>query len=88
MLTAFPDRLAEDPSAKYMSLSEYDVIIAIDPDWRELEEPQVKMLKDWPGLWSANNKGLTPQFAQVCYEDLKREREKDLKAWGATRTEG
>jgi len=47
MLQAFPDRLAEDPSAKYMSLSEYDVIIAIDPDWRELDENQVKMLKDW-----------------------------------------
>jgi hypothetical protein len=47
MLLSFPDRLAEDPANKYMSLSEYDVIIAIDPDWRELEEPQVKLLKEW-----------------------------------------
>ncbi|MCI0681279.1 MAG: VWA domain-containing protein [Gemmataceae bacterium] len=49
LLTAFPDRLAEDPANKHMSLSEYDVIIAIDPDWRELDENQVKLLKDWVG---------------------------------------
>src|SRR5438128_11189277 len=30
-----------------MALSEYDVIIAIDPDWRELDENQVKLHKDW-----------------------------------------
>ena len=42
-----PDRLAEDPSAPHMALSEYDVVIAIDPDWRELDENQVKLLKDW-----------------------------------------
>lgn len=47
MLTAFPDRLAEDPANKHMSLSEYDVIIAIDPDWRELDENQAKLLKEW-----------------------------------------
>jgi hypothetical protein len=47
LLTAFPDRLAEDPSNKHMSLSEYDVVIAIDPDWRELDESQVKLLKEW-----------------------------------------
>jgi len=47
MLIAFPDRLAEDPANKYMSLSEYDVVIAIDPDWRELDENQAKMLKEW-----------------------------------------
>lgn len=49
LLVAFPDRLAEDPASKYMSLSEYDVIIAIDPDWRELDENQAKMVKEWVG---------------------------------------
>ncbi|MCS7046897.1 MAG: hypothetical protein NZO58_11120, partial [Gemmataceae bacterium] len=47
LLLSFPDRLVADPGAKYMSLSEYDVIIAIDPDWRELEAAQVKLLRDW-----------------------------------------
>lgn len=49
LLVAFPDRLAEDPANKHMSLSEYDVIVAIDPDWRELDENQVKLLKEWVG---------------------------------------
>jgi hypothetical protein len=49
LLTAFPDRLAEDPANPHMSLSEYDVVIAIDPDWRELDESQVKLVKEWVG---------------------------------------
>jgi hypothetical protein len=53
MLTRFPDRLAEDPAEKYMSLSEYDVIVAMDPDWTQLDESQARLLKDWVG----NNAG-------------------------------
>jgi hypothetical protein len=49
MLATFPDRLAEDPANKYMSLSEYDLVIAMDPDWTQLDDNQAKLLKEWVG---------------------------------------
>jgi hypothetical protein len=44
-LAAAIRHLAEDPANKHMSLSEYDVVIAIDPDWTQLDENQAKLLK-------------------------------------------
>jgi hypothetical protein len=52
LLSHFPDSL-EPSKEKYMSLSDYDVIIAFDADWTALEPTQLKMLKDWVG----NNAG-------------------------------
>ena len=42
LLVNFPDQLAEDAANKHMSLSEYDVIIAFDPDWTQLDENQAE----------------------------------------------
>ena len=38
---------AFDPKQKYYNLDEYDVVIAVDPDWSELELGQFQMLKTW-----------------------------------------
>src|SRR6185369_669161 len=55
-LSAFPTSLGElskkDDEAKYMNLAEYDVIIAIDPDWSQLKVNQLTMLKEWVGAHS------------------------------------
>ena len=46
MLADFPDRIGPgDP--KYMSLSEYDVVVAFDPDWSKLSPVQQKNLQEW-----------------------------------------
>ena len=53
LLRGFPNKLgAAGPNEKYMSLSDYDVIIAIDPDWLTLEPAQMRLLKDWVGVHS------------------------------------
>ncbi len=36
-----------DPKEKYYNLDQYDVIIAFDPDWSELEAEQIRLLKTW-----------------------------------------
>jgi uncharacterized membrane protein len=36
-----------DPKEKYYNLDQYDVIIAFDPDWSELEPEQLRLLKTW-----------------------------------------
>jgi hypothetical protein len=36
-----------DPKEKYYNLDQYDVIIAFDPDWSELEAEQLRLLKTW-----------------------------------------
>ena len=41
------DHATVDPKQKYYNLDEYDVIIAIDPDWNELELGQFQILKTW-----------------------------------------
>jgi hypothetical protein len=47
-LQDFPNRLgAGDAGQKYMSLNDYDVIIAIDPDWLALTNEQHKNLHEW-----------------------------------------
>lgn len=48
LLTRFPDTIGPSKE-KYMSLSDYDVILAIDPDWTALDVNQLKNLKDWVG---------------------------------------
>jgi hypothetical protein len=59
LLRDFPNKLgADDPSAKYMSLSDYDVIIAIDPEWigngsvKGLDPAQMKLLREWVSIHS------------------------------------
>lgn len=48
MLTDFPDRLGlSEKGQKHMSLSDYDVIVAFDPDWSRLTERQQKNLREW-----------------------------------------
>lgn len=50
LLTHFPDRRGPDsPTDKYSSLNEYDVVIAVDPDWTALETKQLKLLEEWVG---------------------------------------
>jgi hypothetical protein len=52
-LSGFPSKLgAAEVGEKYMSLSDYDVIIAIDPDWQALEPSQYKLVKEWVGAHS------------------------------------
>jgi hypothetical protein len=48
LLARFPDTLGPTKE-KYMSLSDYDVIISIDADWTALDVNQLKMVKDWVG---------------------------------------
>ncbi len=48
MLKDFPDKLGpNDKGKRFQSLSDYDVIVAFDPDWRKLSLKQRKLLKDW-----------------------------------------
>ena len=50
LLKRFPDQIdrkfaGEDE--KLYDLSEYDCIVAFDPDWQQLTDDQIKMLKQW-----------------------------------------
>ena len=53
LLAKFPTRLdttkqaAETPEQKYLNLDEYDLIIAFDPDWSQLNEQQIKNIQSW-----------------------------------------
>lgn len=52
-LQNFPNKIGpSDTGEKYMSLSDYDVIVAIDPDWLALNVDQYKLLKEWVGTHS------------------------------------
>jgi hypothetical protein len=50
LLHKFPDQIdrkfAGDDEKLY-DLSEYDVIVAFDPDWNQLSDAQIKLLKQW-----------------------------------------
>jgi hypothetical protein len=37
----------DDPKAPYLNLARYHLIIAIDPDWAQLDARQAGLLKDW-----------------------------------------
>src|SRR5262249_32617899 len=46
LLTQFPDKIGvEDKS--HLTFNEYDVIIAVDPDWTQLTPDQLKLLSTW-----------------------------------------
>ena len=48
MLADFPNKLGPDdpgPARKFMSLNDYDVIIAFDPDWTKLSPTQIDELE-------------------------------------------
>jgi hypothetical protein len=52
LLSQFPTRLAakekkEDTDDRYSNLARFDVIIAFDPDWKELSEKQRQLLEQW-----------------------------------------
>ena len=51
LLHGFPNKIgADDAGEKYMSFSDYDVIIAVDPDWLVLEPSQMKLLREWVSI--------------------------------------
>jgi len=48
MLSEFPSTLSENlPGERFKSLSDYDVIIAFDPDWTKLTLKQRELLNRW-----------------------------------------
>jgi hypothetical protein len=52
ILRRFPDRLvlannAVNPEEKGYNLNEYDLIVAIDPDWSEITQQQAENLQNW-----------------------------------------
>lgn len=50
MLKDFPNKLgANDKGKRYMSLNDYDVIVAFDPDWSKLTTTQLANLEKWVG---------------------------------------
>ena len=50
LLKDFPNKLgANDKGKRYMSLTDYDVIIAFDPDWSKLTKTQLGNLAKWVG---------------------------------------
>lgn len=46
LLSIFPDSFRTKKNDLY-DLSSYDVIVAFDPDWKQLTIEQLKMVKDW-----------------------------------------
>jgi hypothetical protein len=50
-LKGFPSRLGDEsagsPDDRYYNLSQYDLIIAFDPDWGQLEATQLAQLERW-----------------------------------------
>jgi hypothetical protein len=49
LLTKFPDKIGKTnvKDQRFYTLSEYDVIIAFDPDWGSLETDQLELIKRW-----------------------------------------
>lgn len=50
LLPIFPNRLdagSDKPDEKLFDLSEYDVILAFDPDWTQLSEEQLRLVARW-----------------------------------------
>ena len=78
LLTKFPTRLdttggkpTDKPEDKYYNLNEYDLIVAIDPDWSELSEDQVKNIQGWVdnlggGLVYVAGPVFSPQLARAA----------------------
>jgi hypothetical protein len=50
LLSDFPNKLGpNDPGQRFMSLNDYDVIVAFDPDWTKLTKSQLGNLEKWVG---------------------------------------
>ncbi len=50
LLGDFPDRIGpNEPGKEFMSLSDYDVVVAFDPDWSKLTVKQLSTMKEWVG---------------------------------------
>ncbi|HXG12740.1 MAG TPA: VWA domain-containing protein [Gemmataceae bacterium] len=53
LLRHFPDKLQDEsldkPDEMYYNLARYDVIIAFDPDWTQLNEQQIQLIERWVG---------------------------------------
>lgn len=50
MLNDFPTTIGpNNPGESFMSLSDYDVVVAFDPDWSKLSPAQLRNLKEWVG---------------------------------------
>ena len=51
LLKAFPSRMSEetgkDSTDRYANLAEYDLVIAFDPDWSQLQSDQLAALEKW-----------------------------------------
>jgi hypothetical protein len=47
LLQDFPTKLEPNPGQKYMSLSDYDVVVCFDPDWTKLTLAQRNNLNKW-----------------------------------------
>jgi hypothetical protein len=47
LLSDFPTKLEPNPGQKYMSLSDYDVVVCFDPDWTKLTLSQRNNLNKW-----------------------------------------
>lgn len=46
LIRSFPDSFRKKKGDLY-DLSSYDVIVAFDPDWKQITAEQIKLLKDW-----------------------------------------
>jgi hypothetical protein len=46
MLATFPDSFRKKKNDLY-DLASYDVIIGFDPDWKQIQRDQIKLVKDW-----------------------------------------
>jgi hypothetical protein len=50
LLNDFPNTIGpNNPGEQFMSLSDYDVVVAFDPDWSKLSSLQLRNLKEWVG---------------------------------------
>ncbi len=47
LLPEFPTKIEPNPGQKYMSLSDYDVVVCFDPDWKKLTPTQRNNLNKW-----------------------------------------
>jgi hypothetical protein len=76
LLKSFPDKLdapGDDPKEKVYDLSEYDVIVAFDPDWTQLSEQTLRLVERWVDKGG----GLIAVGGPINTLELARPRERD-----------
>ncbi|WP_410969145.1 hypothetical protein, partial [Salmonella sp. SAL04284] len=53
-LTHFPNKLGDEANdradTRYYNLSQYDLIIAFDPEWQRLQPDEMSLLEKWVNL--------------------------------------